>query len=105
MKTKVTVLNNKVCATRNDRPKSFTEWKDQITVAVEGLYYAFFNVPTKKPHIVCVSDTPDGVGSCYGKLVIEGKTWREVYESLIKMDLSKEAFAKRKNHEIPDNRS
>ena len=66
-------------------------------------FYGFFNMPTRKPHRLFVSNETTQ-GNAHGKVVLEGKTWKEIYETLLTIDLSSEAFANRKWHEVPDNR-
>lgn len=84
---------------------SVVETKNSIIkhLANAGLFFGLFNVPTKKPHRLCICDDTSMAGNCWGKLVIEGRTWREVYEVLQTYDLNKAAFATRKLHEVPDN--
>lgn len=67
------------------------------------LFFSLWNVPTRKPHLVCVSDDDSMSGNCWGKVVIEGKTWREAYEIMQAIALTPEMIAGRKLHEVPDN--
>ena len=79
--------------------------KNKIREYLEALdlWYGMFNIPTIKPHRLFISDE-SLKGNAWGKVVIEGRTWREIYETLQTIDLSANAFANRKMHEIPDNR-
>ena len=79
--------------------------KNKISDHLEkaGLFYGFFNMPTRKPHRLFVSNESTK-GNAWGKVVIEGKTWKEIFDTLLTIDLSSDAFANRKWHEVPDNR-
>ena len=84
--------------------KSAKVWKEKISDMLESadLFYGMFNMPTRKPHRLFVSDE-SMKGNAWGKVVIEGRTWREIYETLQTIDLTANAFANRKMHESPDN--
>lgn len=84
--------------------KSATYWKTKIADMLESanLFYGMFNMPTRNPHRLYISDESLR-GNAWGKFVIGGRTWREIHETLQTIDLSANAFASRKMHEVPDN--
>jgi len=83
-----------------------TNWVAKCHKLVEdaGCFCDGFYVPTKKPKLLCITNKrPDG--NAWGQVVLEGRTWKDVYTALVAVDLSVNAFAGRKMHETPDNRS
>ena len=82
-------------------------YKAKISELMESsnLFYSLWNMPLRKPHRVCISDDKSMSGNAWGKVVIEGKTWREVFEILqaLSLTLTADMFAGRKLHEVPDN--
>lgn len=80
-------------------------YKAKISELMEtaDLFYSLWNVPLRKPHRVCVSDDKSMAGNCWGKVVIEAKTWREAFEILQSIALTPDMIAGRKLHEVPDN--
>jgi hypothetical protein len=83
----------------------YINYKTKIVEFLDSadLFYSLFNLPTRKPHRVCISDDGSHCGNCWGKLVIEGKTWREVYDILEALSLTPDMIAGRTLHEVPDN--
>jgi len=81
------------------------DMKNIITDLLEStnLFYSLWNEPTRKPHKVCISDDASMAGNACGKLVIGGKTWREVFEILHAIKLTPDMIAGNKLHETPDN--
>jgi len=80
-------------------------YKKQLNELMQtsDFYYGMFNLPTKKPHRLCVSDDNTMHGNAWGKLVIEGKTWHEIYDIMLGLKLTPSMISKRVLHETPDN--
>ena len=80
-------------------------YKAKISELMESsnLFYSLWNMPLHKPHRVCISDDKSMSGNAWGKVVIEGKTWREVFEILQSIAITPDMIEGRKLHEVPDN--
>ena len=81
-------------------------WKDEIREHIGNLNlttysYAFFKLPTKKPYRFYISNTSI-CGNAWGKIVIEGKTWHEVYDKLESLSINDNTFTDKKMHETAD---
>jgi hypothetical protein len=81
-----------------------TNYKREIVEHLEskGLFYSLWNMPSRNPHRVCISNDESMRGNAWGKLVIEGKTWRKIHELLTNLNLTPDIIADRKLHEVPD---
>ena len=81
-------------------------WKDEIREHLGNLNlttysYGLFKIPLKKPFRLYISDTSIG-GNAWGKIVIEGKTWHEVYDKLASLTINDNTFKDKKMHETAD---
>ena len=81
--------------------ESYKTWIDKIVAELNAkdVYFAFFNLPIAQ-HRLFISDI-NPQGNAWGKICIAGKTYREIFEKLCKVDFSNEAMAKMKMSEIP----